>query len=106
MSIPKNCPLDRVFRLLAGEWTPHVIWVLGTQGETRFNDLQREVEGISPKVLTDRVRMLENEGVVERKEEPTVPPRVSYKLTAKGQALHQAIVMMEKAANEWFATGT
>ncbi|MEM6461245.1 MAG: helix-turn-helix domain-containing protein [Pseudomonadota bacterium] len=100
--IRQNCALDRVFKLLAGEWMPQVIWTLGTNGPTRFNDLQRLVEGISPKVLTERLRLLEAEQVVGRHQEPTVPPKVTYSLTAKGQSLHESFKVMEKSASDWF----
>lgn len=100
--IQKNCPLDRLFRLLAGEWTPHIVWALGTNGPTRFGNLQRAVEGISPKVLTERLRMLEEEAVLTRHEENTVPPKVTYTLTEKGSALHSAIKHMEPFAEDWF----
>ncbi|MEM1045279.1 MAG: helix-turn-helix domain-containing protein [Pseudomonadota bacterium] len=100
--IRKNCPLDRLFRLLAGEWTPHVIWVLGTAGPTRFNDLQRLVEGISPKVLTERLRLLEAAGIVERHAEAAVPPKVTYSLSDKGGSLHKAIKGMEATASALF----
>ena len=101
VSIEKNCPLDRLFRLLSGEWTPHVIWVLGTYGPTRYNELQRQVEGISHKVLTERLRLLEAEGVLARQEEKTVPPKVTYSLTDKGTAVHHAIKQMEPIAEQW-----
>lgn len=99
--LPKGCPLDRVFRLLSGEWTTHIIWVLGTNGPTRHGGLRRLVEGISSKVLTDRLRMLEAEGVVFRDYEPTVPPKVTYGLTEAGAELDQALRELEKLADRW-----
>ena len=81
-AIPKGCPLDRVFRLLSGEW-------------------RRRVEGISSKVLTDRLRMLEAEGAIFRDYEPTVPPKVTYGLTAKGQELDQALQGLQGVADRW-----
>ena len=62
--ILQGCPLDRVLRLLSGEWTTHILWVLSTNGPTRHGALKRLIGGISSKVLTDRLRMPEAEGVV------------------------------------------
>lgn len=94
-SAPDLCRLDWLFRLLAGQWVPHIVWVLGTHGGTRFGALQRLVPGISSKVLTERLRFLENEGILDRHQEPTVPPRVTYSLTTKGERLHNSIKAIE-----------
>lgn len=103
MPIRNNCPLHRVFKLLAGEWTPSVVWCLGVYGPTRFNELQRLVDGISPKVLTERLRLLEGEGIVKRFQEGTVPPKVTYSLTEKGLSLHESMKVMEETALDWFS---
>ncbi|TQV78034.1 helix-turn-helix transcriptional regulator [Exilibacterium tricleocarpae] len=100
-AIPKGCPLDRVFRLLSGEWTTHILWVLSQNGPTRHGELRRLVEGISSKVLTDRLRMLEANDVVFRDYEPTVPPKVTYGLTAVGKELDQALRAMQAIAEHW-----
>ena len=99
--IARGCPLDRVLRLLSGEWTTHILWVLGTNGPTRHGELRRLIEGISSKVLTDRLRMLEGEGVVFRDYEPTVPPKVTYGLTDRGRELDAALRGMETVSRHW-----
>ncbi|MGF1605756.1 MAG: winged helix-turn-helix transcriptional regulator [Rhodothalassiaceae bacterium] len=99
--VPAGCALDRVFRLLSGEWTLHILWVLGRFGPTRFGQLRRQVAGISAKVLTDRLRLLEREGVIWRDAADTASPQVRYGLTARGQELDQALVAMERAARSW-----
>jgi len=100
-AIPKGCPLDQVFRLLSGEWTTHILWVLSNNGPTRHGELRRLVDGISSKVLTDRLRMLEAEGIVFRDYEPTVPPKVTYGLTEQGTELDQALRAIEDVAKHW-----
>jgi len=100
-SIPQGCPLDRVLRLLSGEWTTHILWVLSNDGPTRYGELKRRVEGISSKVLTDRLRMLEAEGIITREYEPTIPPKVTYGLTETGRELDQALKGMEAVAKKW-----
>ena len=99
--IARGCPLDRVLHLLSGEWTTHILWVLGTNGPTRHGELRRLIEGISSKVLTDRLRMLEREGIVFRDYEPTVPPKVTYGLTQHGRDLDDALRGMEAVAARW-----
>ncbi len=99
--IPRGCPLDRTFRLLSGEWTTHILWVLSNNGPTRHGELRRLVEGISSKVLTDRLRMLEEKGIVFRDYEPTIPPKVTYGLTELGLELDQALRAIGKIAKRW-----
>ena len=100
-AVPRGCPLDRVLRLLSGEWTTHILWVLSKNGPTRHGELRRLVEGISSKVLTDRMRMLEEENIVFRDYEPTVPPKVTYGLTDLGLELDQTLRAIEKIAKRW-----
>lgn len=100
-AVPRGCPLDRVLRLISGEWTTHIIWVLSRNGPTRHGELRRLVEGISSKVLTDRLRMLEGEKIVFRDYEPTIPPKVTYGLTDLGLELDQALRAIENVAKRW-----
>ncbi len=99
--ITRGCQLDRVLRILSGEWTIHILWVLRKNGPTRHGELRRLVEGISSKVLTDRLRMLEAEGIVFRDYEPTVPPKVTYGLTDLGLELDQTLRAIENIAKRW-----
>jgi len=101
VQIPNGCPLDRVLRLLSGEWTTHVLWVLSNDGPTRYGELKRRVEGISIKVFTDRLRMLAAEGNITRDYEATIPLKVTYSLTQAGRQLDQALKAMEVVANVW-----
>ena len=99
--IRRGCPLDRVLRLLSGEWTTHILWVLSNNGPTRHGELRRLVEGISSKVLTERLRTLEAEGIIFRHYEPTVPPKVTYGLTEEGRLVDSALRGMEDVAQRW-----
>lgn len=100
-AILRGCPFDRVLRLLSGEWTTHILWVLSSNGPTRHGELKRLVDGISSKVLTDRLRMLEAERIVFRDYEPTVPPKVTYGLTDRGRELDGALRAMQEIAKHW-----
>ena len=100
-AVPRWCPLDRVLRLLSGEWTTHILWALSKNGPTRHGELRRLIEGISSKVLTDRLRMLEKENIVFRDYEPTIPPKVTYGLTDLGLELDQTLRAIESIAKRW-----
>ena len=81
-----RCPVCRTAEVISGKWTLLVIRDLAT-GSKRFCELERSLEGISPRTLSLRLRALEEQGVVERHTYPEVPPRVEYALTDKGRAL-------------------
>ena len=72
-----------------------------TEGERRFCELERSLEGISPRTLSLRLRALEDCGVVARKTYPEVPPRVEYELTDKGRALVPLIEDMRRYGERW-----
>ena len=87
---PSECPLSQCMRLLAGAWTAHVIWYL-REGERCFSELQTDITGVSAKMLTNRLRKLERNGVIERFTKPTSPPTVWYSLTPVGKELCEAL---------------
>ena len=106
MAVPKSpvgCPMDSLLRLLMGPWTTYILWVLRSNGPTRFGELRRRVAGVSAKVLTERLRMLAEAGVVHRDHEPTIPPQVTYSLTARGEELKQALDQLNAIAMRWQA---
>ena len=76
--------------LLSGAWTAHVIWYL-REGGRCFTELQNDMAGVSAKMLTARLRQLEQAGVIERTTKPTSPPTVWYALTPTGKELGQAL---------------
>ncbi|MBM0743054.1 helix-turn-helix transcriptional regulator [Phormidium sp. CLA17] len=98
------CPVSRLMAVLSGPWTMYILWVLSTQGATRFGALRRLVEGISTKVLTERLRLLEQEGILYRHYEPTVPPQVTYGLTARGLELCSVLDQLNVLAESWYST--
>jgi DNA-binding HxlR family transcriptional regulator len=106
MTLPKSpvgCPLDSLLRLLMGPWTTYILWVLTSNGPTRFGELKRKVPGISAKVLTERLRMLQDADVVLRDFQPTIPPQVTYSLTARGLELHEVLQALNAIAQRWRA---
>ncbi len=102
MSAASNstCPVCRTAEVVCGKWTLLVIRDLAA-GSSRFCELERSLEGISPRTLSLRLRALEDEGVVERHTYPEVPPRVEYALTGKGEALVPLIEDMRTYGTRW-----
>jgi DNA-binding HxlR family transcriptional regulator len=85
---------------VCSKWTPLIIRDLA-EGRCRFCELERSLAGISPRTLSLRLRALEDEGIVERRTYPEVPPRVEYALTEKGEALQPLIEDMRRYGREW-----
>lgn len=94
---PKDCPLEEALQVLASTWTPKILWFL-SEGPRRFGDLRRDLESISPKVLTERLRDLERNEIITRKVLPTSPPTVEYSLTGLGREFGPVLDAMEKVA--------
>ena len=88
-----DCPVCRTADIVCGKWTLLVIRDLAEQ-RSRFCELERSLEGISPRTLSLRLRALEEEGIVARETFSEVPPRVEYALTDKGRALVPIIESM------------
>ncbi len=95
--------MDQLLKLLSGAWTTHILWTLQQQagGLIRFGVLKREIEGISARLLTQRLRLLAETGLVVRQYRPTIPPEVSYGLTDKGRALGEALNILDHLARRW-----
>ncbi len=107
MSVSKNpeaCPVSILMSLLSGPWTMYILWVLCNSGPTRFGALKHLVVGISTKVLTERLRMLETAEIIYRHYEPTVPPQVTYGLTERGQELIEILHQLNALAERWYGT--
>ncbi|MQB27561.1 winged helix-turn-helix transcriptional regulator (plasmid) [Agrobacterium radiobacter] len=89
-SPPASCSLTECMGVIGAAWTPNIIWYLRA-GPRRFSELRVDIPPISAKVLTQRLRELEERGVVTRNVLPTSPPSVEYQLTLLGMELIPAI---------------
>ena len=94
------CPVARTAEIISGKWTLLIIRDL-TYGTKRFSELERSLEGISPKTLSERLVALEREGMLTRRTYAEVPPKVEYTLTEKGQALASVIEAMRAYGSAW-----
>ncbi len=102
---PPSCPMEALLRLITGPWTIYILWVLSEHGPQRFGALKRAVPGISTRVMTERLRMLERAGVVWRKQAQTIPPAVTYGLTPRGTELRSVLDSLGAIAHRWQAEG-
>jgi DNA-binding HxlR family transcriptional regulator len=98
------CPVGSCAEIISGKWTLLVIRDLA-DGSRRFCELERSLEGISPRTLSLRLRALEDHGIVQRRTYPEVPPRVEYALTEKGSALVPLIEDMRAYGRRWLLNG-
>lgn len=95
-----SAPFQRAIELIGKRWTGAVIRAL-MPGPARFNHLLLGIPGISDRVLTERLRELEVEGLVERLVDPGPPVRVSYRLTPRGRALGPVISAVDAWVADW-----
>src|SRR6202795_528375 len=96
-----TCPMDFILRMLMGPWTTYIIYNLKAHGPQRFGELKRRVAGISAKMLTERLRTLEGAGLVSRDYEATIPPKVTYSLTARGHELDEVMAKLAESDIRW-----
>jgi DNA-binding HxlR family transcriptional regulator len=82
--------VTEVIGRVADKWTMLILDVLAEQGEQRFTQIGRQVDGISQKMLTQTLRAMERDGLVVRTVHPVIPPRVEYRLTDLGMSLGEA----------------
>jgi len=90
----QQCKVAAALAVLGGKWKLPLIKQL-TQGTKRYNELSRDLEGITQRMLTKQLRELEEDGVVSRKVYPEIPPKVEYSLTQAGRDLQNVIQELE-----------
>lgn len=93
---PLDCPLTAAMNQIGGRWKPILLYIL-SGGPLRFGQLAAFVPAVSRKILTEQLREMEQDGLLQREVFAEVPPRVVYTLTEKGQALRSAMA----ALAEW-----
>ncbi|MDL2250600.1 helix-turn-helix transcriptional regulator [Lachnospiraceae bacterium OttesenSCG-928-J05] len=95
-----TCPIEVTVQIIGNKWRPLIIYYL-LDGEKRFNELKRLLKNVSQKVLTDNLRILEEQGIVIRTVYPEVPVRVEYQLSESGMGLSKVIGEMQCWASEY-----
>lgn len=89
-----NCPLTFALNLIGGKWRLPIIWALSKNGTMRYNELKRNIHGITNMMLTQSLKELELDGIINRKQFIEIPPRVEYTLTENGQSLIPALLAL------------
>lgn len=97
-----SCPLERVVEMIDGKWKVLLLWHL-RNGHLRFSELQRKVPRITQKMLTQQLRELEKNQLVERTVYPEVPPRVEYSLTEYGRSLMPLLILINDWGHSFFS---
>ena len=95
-----SCSVAACAEIIGAKWTAVLVHDL-SEGARRFSELEHSCPGISPRTLSERLRVLEDEGIVERYSYPESPPRVEYELTQKGEALLPIINAMRGFGHDW-----
>jgi DNA-binding HxlR family transcriptional regulator len=95
------CAVHGLLELLTRPWTMHILLALGTNGPTRFGVLRRSIEGISSRVLTERLRLLEEKGFIFRHYKATIPPEVTYGITNRMKDIERVFAELDKVAAKW-----
>ena len=85
-AIKQNCPIGATLKILSGKWKVLILFSL-YDGTKRFNELRREIPNITQRMLTNQLRELEEDKIINRKVYPEVPPKVEYSLTDIGKTL-------------------
>ena len=99
----ENCSVAACAEIVGAKWTALLVHDL-SEGPRRFSQLEHSCAGISPRTLSERLRALEDEGIVERRSYAESPPRVEYELTQKGRALLPIIDAMREFGHDWLTS--
>jgi DNA-binding HxlR family transcriptional regulator len=97
---PNDCPIARTAELVGDFWTLLIVRDLG-RGSVRFNGLLASLQGVSSRTLAQRLKALEQTGIVRCERFSEIPPRVEYSLTARGLALLPIVEHMRDFGEEW-----
>ncbi len=95
-----SCPVEVTLGVIAGRWKVMIIHQL-LEGTKRFNELQRELSGITHRTLAKQLREMEGKGLVERRDYKQIPPRVEYRLSALGLTLKDILWAMHVWAEKY-----
>ncbi|MGL5296830.1 MAG: winged helix-turn-helix transcriptional regulator [Culicoidibacterales bacterium] len=89
-----TCELEITLQVIGGKWKPLILYYLIEEGTKRFGEIVAYIAHASPKTITNQLRELERDGIIQRKIYPEVPPRVEYTITEKGMSLYPILQQM------------
>lgn len=90
----KECPFRQTLETLEGKWKFAIIYELLKKNSYRFKELERQIEGITPRMLIKELKALEKSDIIFRKQYATIPPKVEYSLTKHGATLEPIMTVM------------
>lgn len=96
----KECPITIFMEQVGGKWKPVIVWLLLLNEVMRFNELDKAIDGISQKMLSQQLKDLEKMKIVDRKSYPVIPPKVEYSLTEKGKSLKEVLTKIMEWSNK------
>ncbi|SEN30579.1 winged helix-turn-helix transcriptional regulator [Lihuaxuella thermophila] len=94
--VQHRCPVEVTLQVIGGKWKVLILWYLMDQ-KRRYSELKKLIPSITPKMLTQQLRELESDGLIERIVYPVIPPKVEYALTPCGETLKPILLLM----NQW-----
>ncbi len=96
MLVKSPCPVTTTLSVIGGKWKPIILFIIQDR-KKRFGEIKKLISTITQKMLTQQLRELEQDGIINRKVYPVVPPKVEYSMTEYGQSLSPIL----KAMAEW-----
>ena len=103
MEQQKNCPVETTLELIGGKYKALILWHL-SGGTLRFSQLQKLINNATPKMLTQQLRELEAQMLIQRTVYPIVPPKVEYSLTELGERLMPVLIAMRNWGTDYLST--
>ncbi|WP_298418365.1 helix-turn-helix domain-containing protein [uncultured Kordia sp.] len=97
----QECPITIFMEQIGGKWKPVIIWLLLLNEIMRFNELDKSIQGISQKMLSQQLKDLEKLQLISRKSYPVIPPKVEYSLTKKGVSLQPLLTDMMQWSKQY-----
>ncbi|CCV63627.1 Transcriptional regulator, HxlR family protein [Alteracholeplasma palmae J233] len=93
----KECRVNDALSIISGKWKPALLLTLINEGPKRFNELERELNGITPKMLASQLKSLESEGLIIRTQYESIPPKVTYEISKYGLELEKIL----RSLHDW-----
>ena len=94
-----ECPITIFMDKIGGKWKPVIVWLLLKNGTMRFSQLDKAMSGVTQKMLSQQLKSLEEENIINRISYPVIPPKVEYSLTEKGNTLCELLEGIMKWSN-------
>lgn len=95
-----KCSIEYTLNKIGGKWKTVILWHLSVEGTYRYNELRRLLPGVTHKVLSQQLKELEEDGLINRKQYNEIPPKVEYSMTERGMTLKPVLEAMHRWGTE------